>query len=136
MNDEDDGIVRGLLDGQAWAQKRLVEKFGPGLSSLLNSWTRDREHAEDLLSETLIKALDKLTFFDAARGTLWAWLACLANGIYKGWVEKNGKVWLELERAEEEQILFGEEEGRGTAQKSRGPLTRPSLVSHLRRRRF
>lgn len=113
MNDEDEEIVRGLLDGQTWAQKRLVEKFGPGLYFLINSWTRDREHAEDLMSETFVKALNKLACYDPGRGTLCAWLGCLANGIYKSWVEKNGLVWLGLERAEEEQILFGEADRTG-----------------------
>jgi RNA polymerase sigma-70 factor (ECF subfamily) len=117
MQDEDENIVSGLLKAESWAQERLVREFGPGLYTLLNSWTRDREYAEDLLSETFVRALNKLRGYDPARGSLWSWLASMARRIYLDWVGRNGGVYVALECAESEQVLHeGWGAGCGTEQ--------------------
>jgi RNA polymerase sigma-70 factor (ECF subfamily) len=53
-------LVRRVQEGDKRAEGEMVERYSRGLRFLLRRTTRDPEHAEDLLQETWIVALERI----------------------------------------------------------------------------
>jgi RNA polymerase sigma factor (sigma-70 family) len=102
MAEEDFGMIQGLIQREAWAQERLVRKFGPRLYRVLKGLTRDAEHAEDLVQETLIRVLGRIASYDPVRGSFWSFLVAHAYSVHRDWVRKENRViFADLEQAED-----------------------------------
>ena len=74
---DDGALVRALKAGEPDAPRQLVERFGGLLFGLCLRMMGQREDAEDVLQETLLRALRGLAGFDGER-PLRPWLVGIA----------------------------------------------------------
>ncbi|MGH2685723.1 MAG: RNA polymerase sigma factor, partial [Actinomycetota bacterium] len=75
----DDGILveRHRDEGHVGSFEILYRRYFPRLVRLLAARLRDRDAAEDLAQETLVRALTHFDRFDASR-PIWPWLKTIA----------------------------------------------------------
>ena len=82
-------LARRVLDGDVSAEGEMIERYSRGLRFMLRRRTRDPDHAEDLLQETWLVALNKIRtkgLEDPAR--LAGYLAGIARNLAIGEVRK------------------------------------------------
>src|SRR6056297_2278284 len=66
---------QGQLDSFNWLYERYIKK----IYNFIYYKTMHQETAEDLTSQTFIKALNKINSFDSEQGTFQAWLYKIAR---------------------------------------------------------
>ena len=76
----DAALVHGALGDDAEAFGHLYRRFYPRLVRLVVRKTGDRQLAEDVAQEALLRAFDKLETFDRTR-PLWPWLKVIATNL-------------------------------------------------------
>ncbi|MBW3664603.1 MAG: RNA polymerase sigma factor [Actinobacteria bacterium] len=77
---EDGALVRAALGGDKSAMDLLIERHRPRLVAFCRRRTRDRDLAEDLAQEVLLRALAHLESFDTRRA-MWPWLKHIAANL-------------------------------------------------------
>jgi RNA polymerase sigma-70 factor, ECF subfamily len=78
MNDTD--LIRAVQAGDRAAMAILYERYVNGVWRYVHSQlSRDREAAEDLVSETFLAAIRTVGTFDPVRGTVYGWLLGIAR---------------------------------------------------------
>ncbi|HUU53845.1 MAG TPA: RNA polymerase sigma factor [Armatimonadota bacterium] len=76
----DDRLLAGLREGSAEAFTELHDRFAPGLHRFAASrLSQDMNLAEDIVVQTLAKAVRNIDRFDGRRATLAAWLYGIAR---------------------------------------------------------
>ncbi|MDQ4125371.1 MAG: RNA polymerase sigma factor, partial [Actinomycetota bacterium] len=76
----DAALVQGALGDDVEAFGQLYRRFHPRLVRLVVRMTGDRELAEDVAQEALVRAFAKLDTFDRSR-PLWPWLKVIASNL-------------------------------------------------------
>ncbi|MEM7572395.1 MAG: RNA polymerase sigma factor [Bacteroidota bacterium] len=66
-------IIEGCRQGDRIAQRELVQRYSPVLLTVARRYTADRPTAEDLLQDSLVKALQGISSYKGT-GTFLAWL--------------------------------------------------------------
>ena len=66
-------IIEGCRRGDRVAQRELVQRYSSVLLTVARRYTADQPTAQDLLQDSLVKALQSIDSFQA-RGTFLAWL--------------------------------------------------------------
>lgn len=80
---QDAEIVARVQSGETESFTELYDAYFKKIYAFIYYKTHHRETAEDLTSQTFLRALNKLADFDSSRGTFQAWLYQIArNGIY------------------------------------------------------
>ena len=67
-------LVQRLLARDERAVELLEVRYGGSLLSVIERVVRDREHAEDLLQEGLLKVWTSIASYDAEKGQLFTWM--------------------------------------------------------------
>ncbi|MBK6364475.1 MAG: RNA polymerase sigma factor [Saprospiraceae bacterium] len=70
---EDSSIISGCKRGRESAYKALVEKYSPALLAVCIRYMIDKEHAKDVLQDSLIKIIRNIDQFEE-KGSLRNWL--------------------------------------------------------------
>jgi DNA-directed RNA polymerase specialized sigma24 family protein len=76
----DAALVEGLASADTGAVERLVREYGPALLALARSLTGCDQQAQDVLQETMIKALRSIGSLERP-GALGAWLHRIAANV-------------------------------------------------------
>jgi RNA polymerase sigma factor (sigma-70 family) len=79
MERNDPQLVRQALSGDTHAAARLYDAYARRIYDYLYYRCHHRETAEDLASQTFLKALEKLGSFDQEKGSFSAWLHRIAR---------------------------------------------------------
>jgi RNA polymerase sigma-70 factor (ECF subfamily) len=88
--DDEGSLVRGLLEGGAGAQAEFCRRFGPPIHHFASAWLEgDGDLAEEVMVETLAKAIRHIGRFDSRRSSLSAWLHGIAR--YQVLRERRGR---------------------------------------------
>jgi RNA polymerase sigma-70 factor (ECF subfamily) len=61
--------------------EHLYAEYGTALRSLVNRILHDRQHAEDVVQETMLRAWQRADRFGPGHGSAWGWLATVARNI-------------------------------------------------------
>lgn len=78
---DDAESVSAFLAGDHSAFEEIYKENMRGVYAFILSKTRSRSLAEDLTSETFLRAIEKLHTFRSARGSLRSWLIAVARNI-------------------------------------------------------
>jgi len=90
-------IGRELLDADA-AFERAYESEFPHVYGYIRYRVCDRDTADDLTSQTLLRALDRLSTFDPGRAPLPAWILGIARNVVRDHLRARRRWgWLPLE---------------------------------------
>ena len=72
-------LAAGCRRGDSGAAEELYRRYAASLFALCRRYTSSLEDAEDLMQESMIKALDKISQFDfKGAGSLYAWISRIA----------------------------------------------------------
>lgn len=83
MSQDDHEIIERIQAGETDSFTQLYERYARAIYAFIFYKTHHRETAEDLTSQTFMKALNKIQTFVAEKGTFQAWLYQIArNGVY------------------------------------------------------
>ncbi|MFZ7113944.1 MAG: RNA polymerase sigma factor [Bacteroidota bacterium] len=69
-----DELIKGCLQGKGSHFSELYEKYSSGLYYICMRYAGDSDEAKDLLQEGFVKVFQKLSTYDASRGTFDSWL--------------------------------------------------------------
>lgn len=83
-NLDDSRLAEGLRTGEQGAVRVLVERFHAPVYRFLHHLTRNREDAQDLAQQTLLKAVRNASRYDR-RSPLRSWLFGIAVREYSRW---------------------------------------------------
>jgi RNA polymerase sigma factor (sigma-70 family) len=67
-------LVQGCQQGQAAAQRTVVQRFAPLLMTVARRYARNHAEAQDILQEAFIRIFDKVHTYDAERGSFPTWM--------------------------------------------------------------
>lgn len=70
---EDQAIISGCKKGQELAYKALLEKYSPALMAVCLRYMKEREHAKDVLQDSLIKIFKNIHQYEE-KGSFRNWL--------------------------------------------------------------
>lgn len=71
-------LVAGLLGGSERALQKFYQGYAPRLRAFIQSKTRSREDAEEILQDSLLSSLDALALY-SGRSSLFTWLCGIAR---------------------------------------------------------
>ncbi len=81
-------LIDRAAEGDRDALQILMVRFRPRIFSVAYHLLGDREEAEDLTQEALLRAIDRLPYFDARKGSFLNWLVTLTVRLGFNWLEK------------------------------------------------
>ncbi|MEK6795299.1 MAG: sigma-70 family RNA polymerase sigma factor [Spirochaetota bacterium] len=76
---DDMSAVAACRSGERTAFRAIYERYVERIYAFVYAKTFHRETAEDIVSETFMKALNKIASFDTTKGTVQAWLYRIAS---------------------------------------------------------
>jgi RNA polymerase sigma-70 factor (ECF subfamily) len=76
---EDVDIVKQIIDRQEQGLSNLYDKYAASLNGIIIRIVRDNELSEEILSNTMLKAWNKIDSYDAEKSGLFTWLAAIAR---------------------------------------------------------
>ena len=71
-------LAKAASRGETWACRRLVADHAQRLLRLVSRLLPDPSEAEEVVQDSLLRALNRLDAFDGSRGTLATWLSTIA----------------------------------------------------------
>lgn len=74
LYDNPDHLVECLQKGNDDAFEYLYDKYSKALYGVVLRIIKDSEEANDILQETFINILQKISLYDASKGSLFAWI--------------------------------------------------------------
>ncbi|QNK61288.1 RNA polymerase sigma factor [Pedobacter sp. PAMC26386] len=80
-------IVRALKKQSESSFNRLYLNYASMLLGVILKFVPSRENAEDILQETFIKIWKSIDQYDAEKGRLFTWMACLARNTAKDYLK-------------------------------------------------
>ncbi len=96
MKQDDVQIVHAIRGGDSTAFTALVEKYKKAVYSVILPKVRDFHHAQDLTSETFVKAYLSIESLDAPE-KVGAWLCGIARNLANKWLDREKRDDLSLE---------------------------------------
>lgn len=106
---DDDKIIQGCKRGKRKAQAALYDKYAPSMRAVCVRYLGRHPEAEDVLHDSLIRALDKISQFKR-KGSLEGWLKRIAMTNSIDYLNKKNKLLfdsetqsIELEKLEDSQ---------------------------------
>ena len=78
---DDQSLITKVAEGDRDALATLYERYVSRMYSYVYYRTHHRETAEDIVSETFLKALERISTFDPKRGNVSAWLHGIARNL-------------------------------------------------------
>ncbi|MCD6596481.1 MAG: sigma-70 family RNA polymerase sigma factor [Bacteroidales bacterium] len=73
MGQDFQALINDCISGDQLAQKKLYNRFSPGMYGVCLMYSRDTEEAKDILQEGFIKIFQKLNQF-SGKGSLEGWM--------------------------------------------------------------
>jgi len=123
---EEKQLVRLAQDGSPEAFEELVRKFQPKVFSMALSFTRNREAADDLAQEILLKAYLALPRFHG-KSEFGTWLYRISVNHIKDHLRKKGRA-REVSLDDVREISFSDREQAERAEQERETEARRALV--------
>lgn len=80
-NSVEDGLVLGLVEGNANAINQLYKMYAPALFGIIKRIVKFDEVAEDVLQDTFVKIWKSIRLYDPSKGRLFTWMANLAKNL-------------------------------------------------------
>jgi len=71
-------LVAGCLAAQPSAQRELVDKYAGFLYTICHRYMRDKNFAEDMMQESLIRIFQNLDRFNKEKGSFETWITTIA----------------------------------------------------------
>src|SRR5690349_16778573 len=93
--DEDQDVIRRVLDGDVESFRLLVRRYERPLSGLIRNLVPDAHDGEDVAQEVFLTAYRRLATYDPAQGAFSTWLLTIARNKCLNALRKRRPVPLE-----------------------------------------
>jgi RNA polymerase sigma-70 factor (ECF subfamily) len=108
----DDHVVEAVKRGDRHAWEAAYVVYGKGLMGFLVQRLGDRDDAAEALSETFLRAIQKVSSLRGGADAFRAWLFRIARNVAIDRLRARSRVWLQAEGAEMVDALVGDPDDR------------------------
>lgn len=99
--DDEEDLVRALRDGKAWAERALLERYGPHVERVLTHILGSHADLDDLAQEVFLRALQRVADLRDPRA-IKDWLAAFAANVAREAIRRKRRRWWQVLRPPEE----------------------------------
>lgn len=93
----DQQIIESILKGRTSDFALIIRQYGATIRHFVERTIRQREDAEEVAQDVFVKAFQRLSTYDAERGSLKSWLLGIAYHEVLMWLRKNQRQTIHLE---------------------------------------
>jgi RNA polymerase sigma-70 factor (ECF subfamily) len=98
---DEDELVQGLQERKPWAERRLLEHYGPHVERVLTHILGSHADLDDLAQEVFVRALERVGDLREA-AALRGWLSAFAANVAREAIRRKRRRWWQVLRPPEE----------------------------------